>query len=152
GGIELVDPLLQPLHLRLGHGQARTAWSLLRQTEIGLDVEQVVLDACQHGIERAIVGAVQARDADHRIDLVERAVSVDPQVVFLATLAGAERGGAIVAGARVDPVENDHRRSPVSNSVLPGPCPRYRPSAQMVIIMTTMATNCSSTRSRISFC
>ena len=56
-----------------------------------------------------VVAGVQARDADHRIDLVERAVGVDAQIVFLAPLAGAERGRAVVAGARIDAVEDDHR-------------------------------------------
>ena len=86
-------------------------------------------------------GGVQPRDADHRIDLVERAVGGDAQVVFLAPLAGAERGGAVVAGARVDAVEHHHRARALQ-----------RPMIQIVSMMTTSATNCSSTRQRISFC
>ena len=40
--------------------------------------------------------------------VVHGAVGFHPQVVFLAAGAGAERGGAVVAGAGVDAVEYDH--------------------------------------------
>src|SRR5262249_9557577 len=52
-------------------------------------------------------------------------------------LAGPERGGAVVAATGVDAVEDDHHFGPIT---------------QMVTMITTMAMNCSSTRSRISFC
>ena len=55
-----IDLPLQPLHLRVGHGHARAAGTLFRKAEIGLDVEQVVLDARQHGVERAVAAAVNA--------------------------------------------------------------------------------------------
>ena len=83
---------------------------LVGEAKLGLDVEQIVLDARQRGVELLVGRGVQARDADHRIDLVQRAVGGNAQVVFLAPLAGAERGGAVVAGARVDAIENHHRR------------------------------------------
>ena len=85
---------------------------------------------------------MQPRDADRGIDLVERAVGGDAQVVFLAPLAGAERGGAVIAGAGVDLVEHDH--GPIKFGSLD--------MTQSVHMMTMMAMNCSSTRSRISFC
>src|SRR6266576_3643290 len=83
---------------------------------------------------------MQPHEPDHRVGLVESAVGLDAQVVFLAPLAVAERGGAVIAGAGVNAVENDHRKAP------------QRPIAQIVIMMTTIAMNCSSTRSRISRC
>ena len=100
--------LLDPVDLRVGDGEPRAARALFRQAEIGLDVEQVVLDARQRRIERGIARGVQPDDADHGVDLVERAVGVDAQVVLLAPVAGAERRRAVVAGARVDAVQDDH--------------------------------------------
>ena len=76
---------------------------------------------------------------DHGVDLVQRPVGGDAQIVFLAPLAAAERGEAVVAGAGVDPVEYDHPALPLQ-------------IAQMVTIMTMIAMNCISTRRRISFC
>src|SRR5262249_39846172 len=87
----------------------RAGRTLLGQAEIGLDVEQIVLDVRQHGVERAVVTGVEPREADHRVDLVQRAIDGDAQVVLLAPRATAERCGAVVTGTRVDPVENDHR-------------------------------------------
>ena len=55
-----------------------------------------------------VAGGMQPHQADHRIGLVDRAVGGDPQVVFLAPRAGAERRGAVVAGAGINAVEHDH--------------------------------------------
>ena len=49
--VEAVDLALEPLHLLVGDGEPRTARAFLREAEIGLDVEQIVLDARQHGVE-----------------------------------------------------------------------------------------------------
>jgi hypothetical protein len=51
---------------------------------------------------------VDPRHADAGIGLVDRSVGGDPQVVFRPPLAGAERGRAVIAGLRVDLVEDDH--------------------------------------------
>ena len=80
-----------------------------RRAKVGADIEQIVLDAPESGIERGIAGRVQPRHADRGIGFIERAIGGDPQIVFLAPPAGAERGGAVVAGARVNFVQNDHR-------------------------------------------
>jgi hypothetical protein len=60
-------------------------------------------------------------------------------------LAGfrSKPGCAVAVGARIDLVENDHRR-------ILSLC--YFAMIQTVIMITTMAMNCSSTRSRRSFC
>jgi len=50
---------------------------------------------------------VQPHQADDGVDLVERAVGLDPQVVFLAPGAGTERSRAVVAGAGIDAIEDD---------------------------------------------
>ena len=46
-----------------------------------------------------------------------RAISADAGIVFLAALIVAERGRAVVAGAGIDAIENDHQR-PISQSVI----------------------------------
>ena len=96
---------LEPGNLRVGDGQPRAARALFGEAEIGLDVEQVVLDARERGIERLVRRGVQPHQPDHRVDFVDGAVGLHAQVVFLAPRAGAERGGAVVAGAGIDAVE-----------------------------------------------
>ncbi len=66
----------------------------------------------QHTVERRIAGDVQADETDDRVDLVERAVRGHAQIVLLAPFAAAERRRPIVAGARIDSIENDHRPFP----------------------------------------
>ena len=56
--------------------------------------------------------------------------------------AGAKRSRAVIAGARIDLVENDRAAFFLS----------YFAMIQSVNMITTMAMNCSSTRSRMSFC
>ena len=108
--IEPVDLGLEPIDLRRGDREPRAArpLALAGRGEIGADVEQVVLDARQRRVERGILRGMQPGDADHGIRLIERAVGGDAQIVFLAPLAGAERGRAVIAGAGVDLVEDDH--------------------------------------------
>jgi hypothetical protein len=60
----------------------------------------------------------------------------------IAPLAGTKRSRAVVAGARIDLVENDQAAFFVC----------YFAMIQTVSMITTMAMNCSSTRSRMSFC
>ena len=119
----MIDLLLQPLHLRVGDGHTGAAGALRRQAEVGFDVEQIVLNACQHGIEGVVGAGVEPRQAEHRVDLVQRAVRRDTQIVFLAPLAAAERGRAVIAGAGVNPVENDHRPRSYSRQILFAPSP-----------------------------
>src|SRR5262249_8948140 len=111
-GVEPIDLPLEPGHLRLGHVEpgAGRAFALSRQAKIGLHVEQIVLDAAEQGIEVGVAGRVQAGHPDDRIHLVQGAVGGDPQVVLLAPLAGSQRRRAVVAGAGVDAVEDDHVR------------------------------------------
>ena len=49
-----------------------------------------------------------ARQADRGVRLVDRAVGLDPEIVLRPPLAGAERRRAVVAGLRVDLVQDDH--------------------------------------------
>jgi hypothetical protein len=124
GGVEIVDLLFDPGDLRVGDGQPRAARPLFREAEIGLDVEQVVLDARQRAVERRVGGAMQPDQADGRIDLIQGSVGGDAQVVFLAPLAAAERSGAVVAGAGVDAVARGNRRLWDSGKVYPIRVPR----------------------------
>src|SRR5215510_10644390 len=97
--IEAVNLALKPRHLRLADSQPRAARPLADfrwHAEIGPDVEQIILDARERRIECAITYHMQARDADHGVDLIERAIGLDAQVEFLAPLAGAERRGAVI--------------------------------------------------------
>ena len=55
---------------------------------------------------------MQAGQADGGIGLVERAISLDAQIVFRHAPARAERGAPVVAGARVNLGENDHHYPP----------------------------------------
>src|SRR5262249_25253821 len=91
--------------------QARTAGPLPlpRRAKVGAEIEQIVLDARQRGIECGVAGSVQSRHANRGIGFIQRAIGGDAQIVFLASRAGAEGGGAVVAGTRVDFVQNDHR-------------------------------------------
>ena len=57
---------------------------------------------------RRVARGVQPHQTDRGVDLVERAVGIDAQIVFLAAVAGAERSGAVVASARVDAIEDHH--------------------------------------------
>ena len=92
-GIERVDLVFQPLHLLGVDGEPRAArpLALVGRAEIGREVEQIVLDARQHRVDRGRIRGVQPRDADRGIDLVDDAVGGDAQVIFLALLAVAER-------------------------------------------------------------
>jgi hypothetical protein len=83
------------LALALGHG------------EVGAKIEQVVLDHAEHRIERSIL-QMHPHDADRGVGLVHGSVGRDAQIVFRAALARAERGGAVIAGARIDAIEHDH--------------------------------------------
>ena len=114
-GIEPVDLAFEPRDLRGGDGQARATWAfaLAGRRKIGAGVEQIVLNAGERRIERRVACCVQARDADGGIGLVKRAVGGDPQIIFLAPLAAAERGRAVVAGAGVDLVEDHHGSNPL---------------------------------------
>src|SRR5262249_17561095 len=72
----------------------------------GAEMEEVVLDPRQHGIGLAC--RMQARHADRRIGLVDRAVGGDAPAVLCHALAAAERGLALVAAPGVDARELDH--------------------------------------------
>ena len=101
--------LSEPLDLSIGHRQPRAARAFFGQAQIGLNIEQVILDSAKRSIERLSPAGVQTNQPDHGIDLVDRAVSLDAQIIFLAPGAGAERGRAVVAGSRINAVEYDHR-------------------------------------------
>ena len=75
--------------------------------QIGTEIEKVVLDATENGIER-IALRVKTDHADARIGFVHRAIGLDAKVVFRAASTGRQRGRAGIARAGIDPVQNDH--------------------------------------------
>ena len=84
---------------------SRSAYAPMEYTK----VEQIILNAQQHGIELGIGRAqVHAHHSDAGIGLVDRAVGGDAQCVLWYPLAASERCGAFVAGACVDLAEYDH--------------------------------------------
>src|SRR5208282_3503129 len=150
--IEPVDLAFEPGHLRVGHREPRAArsFALARRAQVGTDVEQIILDAPQRRIERGVFDGMQPGDAERGIDLVEGAVGGNAQVVFPAPLAGAERRGAVIPGAGVDLVEDDHRSLWVHSGSL-GLTWAHFDITQTVNMMMMRAMNCSRTRNRISF-
>jgi len=122
-GIKPVDLAFEPGHLRLRHREPRAARppALAGRAQIGADVEEIVLDARERGIERRVIAGMEPRDSERGIGLVERAVGGDAQVVFLAPLAAAERGGAVIPGAGVDLIEDDHELPRQNSPCLTGP-------------------------------
>ena len=144
--IEPIDLAFEPLDLGVDDGEALAARTLglVRGAEIRAEIEQVVLDPGQNRVDVRIRAGVQTRHADHGVELVDAAVGGDPQIVFVAALAAAERGGAVVSGSRVDPVQDDHAVLTLSFAAA------QRPSAHIVTMTIRMAIACSSTRQRIS--
>jgi hypothetical protein len=116
--VQLVDLAFEPRNLRIAHLQAfAPILGLVGKAKIGAEVEQIVLNAREHGVERLIVARMQARKTDDGVGLVQCAVGLDPEVVFRHAPSRAERGRAVVAGARVYLVEDNHYHPPCS----PGP-------------------------------
>src|SRR3546814_16778487 len=97
-GIEGVDFGLQPVDLDLVDAQRPAAALLvLRGRKIGAEVEQVVLDARQHGVEVG-AGGMQPGQADGGIGLVDGAIGLAPQVRLGPTPALPQRGNALEIG------------------------------------------------------
>ena len=109
--VESVDLAFQPRDLGVGHFEPTArVLGLVREAEIGAEIEQIVLNAREHGVEDGMtLSGMEARNADRRVGLVERAIGLDPEVVFRHAPPGAERGRAVVAGARIDLREDNHR-------------------------------------------
>ena len=73
--------------------------------ELGAQVEQLVLNDRQHRVEPARVAAPRQLgpdDAEHRVQLIDRAVGFDPVMVLRDPLPPKECGFALIAGSRVD--------------------------------------------------
>src|SRR5262249_62430773 len=105
------------------------------------DIDERSLTPRRRVRRRASAGLAPPAVAYRAFAFTPRPIGGDPQFFFLPPPAGAERGRAVVAGARVDFVQNDHRalRS-------------YFAISQTVNMITTMAMNCSKTRNRINCC
>jgi hypothetical protein len=114
--IERIDGVLERLHLRRRDAQNRPRFflRLARKAEVGAEIEQIVLDSRQDGLDRE-VGCVarmahrKQRETDRAIRLVNIAHRCDARVGLRSPRAVAEPGLALVAGARVYDVQLDHR-------------------------------------------
>ena len=100
--VHAVDLTLEAFRLRVRDAQRLIMQRLLagRRREIGAEIEQVVLDTAEHGVELGIRAGVEAGETDAGIGLVDGAERLDAQVVLAAPLAGDEAGRAVVAGAQ----------------------------------------------------
>src|SRR5262249_49490523 len=87
---------------------AAGSFALVGRAQVGAEVEQIVLNARQHGVDLRVGAGGEPRKADGGIDFIHGAVGGDAQIVFGQAFAVAQRRGAVVAGARVDAVEHDH--------------------------------------------
>jgi hypothetical protein len=107
--VEAVDRFLQPRDL--GGRYAQRALDFGGRGEIGAEVEQIILDAGEHGVEIG-VGERGAGDSDRRIGLIDFADGVDARVGLGYARAVDEAGAAVVPGAGVDLVELDQLSFP----------------------------------------
>ncbi len=111
-GVDLVATTLEPGDL-LGRGaQAILALVLgvVGDREVGSEVEQVVLDPLQPRTEPVRKVALDQRDPEQAVELVDVAVGLDPRVGLGDPAHVPEVGLAGVAGARVDPGQVDRHR------------------------------------------
>src|SRR6201981_733691 len=91
----------------------------LRTAEIATEIEEVVLNSGQD-IANIDIGNMQHRNADDRVRLVNAAVGRHADVEFGQPRPVTKRRTAVVAGARVDPIEF-HGGVPVRSSGLLDP-------------------------------
>ena len=102
--IDAVDLAFEPDDLLVGDAQPAVA-GLAGRAQIGADVEQVVLDPRQRGVD--IGRRRQPRQADRGIRLVDGAIGGDAGIVLGDARAVTQRGLATVAAARIDPGQPD---------------------------------------------
>jgi hypothetical protein len=112
GLVDLVARRLQPLDLLALHGELALAASR-RQTKVGADVEEVVLDSSQPvPLALGKLGVGRQRDPDLGVELVDRSVGLDAGVRLRDPAHVAEMRLAVVAEAgvyagEVDPAHCD---------------------------------------------
>src|SRR6476646_10931979 len=81
--VQSVNLAFEPLDLRIRHRQSPPrVLAFVRVAELGAEVEQIVLDARDHGVERVVQSRVQPRKAYCGVGLIERAVAFDTKVEF----------------------------------------------------------------------
>ena len=113
--VEHIDGVFERLNLRRRDAQdrARLFVRLLRNAEIGAEIEQIVLDARQHGLDCMVGGVARIahrkqRETDSAIRFIDIAHRGNARVVLRSPRAVAEPGLALVPGARIDDVQLDH--------------------------------------------
>ena len=140
-GVERVDVLFKAVDLRCQDAQPFSLPVTLRNRQIGAEIEQIILHPSEHGIDERDLRQMKSRDTDRGIGFIDGSVSADAQIVFRAALSAAERGRAVIAGARVDAVENNHRLDPLSRVEFVRPVNQLLPSAQTASMAMTIAMN-----------
>ncbi len=110
--IELVENLLELRNL-FGLDDLRA-----RNAQLTTEIEQVVLDLGEATRHFAGQTGHAEDDADRAVGLVDGAIGRDARVILAYPAAIAEAGGAVVAGARVDPAQSIAHTSLGSQSKL----------------------------------
>src|SRR5262245_3458019 len=81
--VENVDLAFEPLDLRIRHRQSPARiLAIVGVAELGAEIEQIVLDARDHSVERLVRLRMQPGKAYCGVGLIERAVAFDAKVVF----------------------------------------------------------------------
>ena len=87
--VEFVNLPFKADDQRIGHLQAAAlVLSVTGKAKIGAEVEQIVLNAREHDVELGLgVTRMQTGQPDGGIGLIDRAVGLNPQIVFRHALA-----------------------------------------------------------------
>ena len=106
-GIHRRDLGLQPRYRDIGHAQSIAGFA--RHRQVGTDIEQIVLDACQHCIRFRHVARRQTQHADRSIRFIDPADRGDARRILAQPCAVAERGLTRIAATRHHNVDPHHR-------------------------------------------
>ena len=107
--IHRIDFRFQPVHLGLGNAQRAFGLSSpFGSAQVGAKIEQVVLDAAQHGV--VFAAGVQPGAPNHPVGFVHGAVGGDPKVMFRHPDAVAQGRLPAIAAAGIDFAQGDHVR------------------------------------------
>ena len=111
-GVHVVDLAFQAGHLRGDDSQRRVFWVFrLGRRQIGTQVEKIILNAAEHGVDLGPVGKMAADHADHAVQLIDVAKGRRPRAVLGDALTVAQRGLAAIAATGIDLVQFDHALS-----------------------------------------
>ena len=84
----------------------------MRRAEVGAQVEEVVLNPGQHGVDLGPVGGMEPRQSDGGVGLVDGAVSGHAKLMLGHPAAVAQGGLPTVAAAGIDAGQFYHVQLP----------------------------------------